>query len=38
MMDAMYDMPSLQIHEIEIDLDYAKEKFERANQNRLKAA
>jgi ATP-dependent Clp protease ATP-binding subunit ClpX len=38
MIDAMYEMPSNEVAEINITVDYAKEKLEKANLGRLKAA
>jgi ATP-dependent Clp protease ATP-binding subunit ClpX len=38
MIDAMFDLPSKEIKEINVDLDYAKEKFEKADVKRLRAA
>ncbi len=38
MIDAMYEMPSKEIMEINISEDYAREKLEKANLGRLKAA
>jgi ATP-dependent Clp protease ATP-binding subunit ClpX len=38
MIDAMYELPSKEIPEIDITVAYAKEKLEKANLGRLKAA
>jgi len=38
MIDAMFDMPSQELKEIHIDLPYAKEKFEKIDVKRLRAA
>jgi ATP-dependent Clp protease ATP-binding subunit ClpX len=38
MIDAMFDMPSQEAKEIHVDLDYAKEKFEKTDVKRLRAA
>jgi ATP-dependent Clp protease ATP-binding subunit ClpX len=38
MIDAMFDMPSTDDKEIHIDLEYAKEKFEKTDVKRLRAA
>ncbi len=38
MIDAMFDMPSQEIKEINVDLDYAKQKFEKTDIKRLRAA
>ena len=38
MIDAMFDMPSQDASEIHVDLDYAKEKFEKTDIKRLRAA
>ena len=38
MIDAMYELPSKEVHELTITLEYAKEKMEKANVSRLKAA
>ncbi len=38
MIDAMFDMPSNEIKEINVDLGYAKEKFEKSDVKRLRAA
>ncbi len=35
MMDAMFEVPSEQVNSLHIDLNYAKEKLEKANMNRL---
>jgi ATP-dependent Clp protease ATP-binding subunit ClpX len=38
MIDAMFDLPSQEIKEIHIDLEYAREKFEKTDVKRLRAA
>jgi ATP-dependent Clp protease ATP-binding subunit ClpX len=38
MIDAMFDLPSQEIKEIHVDLEYAKEKFEKTDVKRLRAA
>jgi len=38
MIDAMFDMPSGDEKEIHVDLEYAKEKFEKTDIKRLRAA
>jgi ATP-dependent Clp protease ATP-binding subunit ClpX len=38
MIDAMYELPSQDVHELLISLDYAREQMEKANMSRLKAA
>jgi ATP-dependent Clp protease ATP-binding subunit ClpX len=38
MIDAMFDLPSQEIKEIYVDLEYAKEKFEKTDVKRLRAA
>jgi ATP-dependent Clp protease ATP-binding subunit ClpX len=38
MIDAMFDMPSQEAKEIHVNLDYAKEKFEKTDIKRLRAA
>jgi ATP-dependent Clp protease ATP-binding subunit ClpX len=38
MMDEMFEMPSKNINELDIQLEYAKSKIEKANINRLKTA
>lgn len=38
MMDAMYAMPSQEIKELHVTLDYAKEKFDKSDVNRLQLA
>ena len=38
MIDAMYEMPSQKIEEFKVTLSYAKEKMEKMNVNKLKAA
>lgn len=38
MIDAMFDMPSQDTKEIHVDLDYAREKFEKTDIKRLRAA
>ena len=38
MIDAMFNMPSQDASEIHVDLDYAKEKFEKTDIKRLRAA
>ena len=38
MMDEMFEMPSKNINELNIQLEYAKSKIEKANINRLKTA
>lgn len=38
MMDAMYSMPSMQEKDLRVTLDYAKEKFEKSDVNRLQVA
>jgi hypothetical protein len=38
MIDAMYELPSQDIHSISISKEYAREKLERADLGRLKAA
>ena len=38
MMDAMYSMPSQKVKELHVTLEYAKEKFEKSDVNRLQVA
>jgi ATP-dependent Clp protease ATP-binding subunit ClpX len=38
MIDAMYELPSKDVNELTITLDYAREQMEKANMGRLKAA
>ena len=38
MIDAMFDLPSQDVKEVNIDLKYAKEKIEKVDMNRLRAA
>ncbi len=38
MMDAMFDLPSKEIKEVHVDLPYAREKLEKADTKRLRAA
>jgi ATP-dependent Clp protease ATP-binding subunit ClpX len=38
MIDDMFDLPSKEIKEINVELDYAKEKFEKSDVKRLRAA
>ena len=38
MIDAMFDLPSQEIKEIHVNLEYAKEKFEKTDVKRLRAA
>ena len=38
LIDAMFDLPSQEVKEIHVDLEYAKEKFEKADIKRLRAA
>jgi ATP-dependent Clp protease ATP-binding subunit ClpX len=38
MIDAMFDLPSQEIKEIHVDLEYAREKFEKTDIKRLRAA
>ena len=38
MIDAMYELPSKDVHELTITLEYACEKMEKTNISRLKAA
>ena len=38
MIDAMFDLPSKEVKEINVDLDYAKAKFEKTDIKRLRAA
>jgi len=38
MIDAMFDLPSQDVKEVNIDLKYAKEKIEKIDMNRLRAA
>jgi ATP-dependent Clp protease ATP-binding subunit ClpX len=38
MIDDMFDLPSSEIKEINVELDYAKEKFEKSDVKRLRAA
>ncbi|MDR2495619.1 MAG: ATP-dependent Clp protease ATP-binding subunit ClpX [Tannerellaceae bacterium] len=38
MMDAMYSLPSKKVAELNVTLEYAKEKFERSDTNRLQIA
>ena len=38
MMDAMFEMPSQDVKELHVDLEYAKEKIEKINLRKLKAA
>jgi ATP-dependent Clp protease ATP-binding subunit ClpX len=38
MIDAMYELPSKEVAEINITVDYAREKLDKANLGRLKAA
>ena len=38
MIDAMYELPSQEIFEINIDVEYAHDKLEKINLGRLKAA
>ena len=38
MIDAMFDLPSQEIKEIHVDLEYAREKFEKSDIKRLRAA
>jgi ATP-dependent Clp protease ATP-binding subunit ClpX len=38
MMDAMYSLPSKKVTELNVTLEYAKEKFERSDTNRLQIA
>jgi ATP-dependent Clp protease ATP-binding subunit ClpX len=38
MMDAMYSMPSSEEKSLQVTLEYAKEKFEKSDVNRLQIA
>jgi hypothetical protein len=38
MLDAMYEMPSVKAHELEITVDYASRKLELINMHVLKAS
>ncbi len=38
MMDAMYELPSQEVAEVNVDVEYAREKLEKINLGRLKAA